>query len=111
MYIIEMVDDWDRTVQTWTINRSEEEVYDFVEKLNSGLSKELRRKVKSNNDYYFYYRKCEVNDFPSENELMELMKPSEFELEMTNSTYDIGLLEGIKDWNVTNVTDFTNLFK
>ena len=42
MYIIEMVDDWDRTIQTWIVNRSEEEVSDFVNTMNSGLANKLR---------------------------------------------------------------------
>ena len=50
MYIIEVVDDWDRTIQTWVVNRSEEEVSDFVNTMNSGLADKLRREVKSNRD-------------------------------------------------------------
>ena len=69
MYIIEMVDDWDRTIQTWIVNRSEEEVSDFVNTMNSGLADKLRREVESNRDCYFYYRKHGVLDLPTEEEL------------------------------------------
>ena len=48
MYIIEMVDDWDRTIQTWIVNRSEEEVSDFINTMNSGLADELRKEVNGN---------------------------------------------------------------
>lgn len=111
MYIIEMVDDWDRTIQTWIVNRSEEEVSDFINTMNSGLADELRKEVQSNTECYFYYRKCNVIDLPTEEEIKELLKPSDFELSMrepcdSGITYDM-----IKDWDVTKVTDFSNIFK
>ena len=111
MYIIEMVDDWDRTIQTWIVNRSEEEVSDFVNIMNSGLADKLRKEVKSCTDCYFYYRKCNAIDLPTEEEIKELLRPSDFELSMrepSNSgiTYDM-----IKDWDITKVTDFSNIFK
>ena len=74
MYIIEMVDDWDRTIQTWIVNRSEEEVSDFVRTMNLGLADKLRKEVKSSTECYFYYRKCEVIDLPTEEEIKELLK-------------------------------------
>ena len=111
MYIIEMVDDWDRTLQTWIVNRSEEEVSNFVNTMNSGLADKLRKEVKSNTECYFYYRKHDVIDLPTEEEIKELLRPSDFELSMrepSNSdiTYDM-----IKDWDTTKVTDFSNMFK
>ena len=111
MYIIEMVDDWDRTIQTWIVNRSEEEVSDFVNTMNSGLANKLIKEVKSNRECYFYYRKEEVNDLPTEEEIKELLRPSDFELSMreTNST---GLMnEMLLNWDVTKVTDMMDMFK
>ena len=111
MYIIEMVDDWDRTIQTWIVNRSEEEVSEFVERMNSGLANRLRKEVKSNIECYFYYRKCGVIDLPTEEEIKELLKPSEFELSMrdVNST---GLTnEMLLNWDISKVTDMSNMFK
>ena len=114
MYIIEMVDDWDRTIQTWIVNRSEEEVSDFVNTMNSGLSDKLRKEVKSNSDCYFYYRKHDVVDLPTEEEIKELLIPSDFELSMSEPsdsgiTYDM-----IQDWNIEEMlkaTDMMNMFK
>ena len=111
MYIIEMVDDWDRTIQTWIVNRSEEEVSDFVNTMNSGLANKLSEEVKSYTECYFYYRKYSVIDLPTEEEIKDLLKPSEFELSMrepcdSGITYDM-----IKDWDSTKVTDFSNMFK
>ena len=112
MYIIEMVDDWDRTIQTWIVNRSEEEVSDFVNTLNSGLADKLRKEVKSCTECYFYYRKCEVIDLPTEEEIKELLKPSDFELSMrvpiSNTTITDEML---LNWDTTKVTDFSNMFK
>lgn len=111
MYIIEMVDDWDRTVQTWIVNRSEEEVSDFVNMMNSGLADKLRKEVESCTECYFYYRKCEVIDLPTEEEIKELLRPSDFESPMieTNST---GLTnEMLLNWDITKVTDISGLFK
>ena len=79
MYIIEMVDDWDRTLHTWIVNRSEEEVSDFVNTMNSSLADKLRKEVKSNTECYFYYRKCSVIDLQTEEEIKDLLKQSEFE--------------------------------
>ena len=111
MYIIEMVDDWDRTIKTWIINRSEEEVSDFVNTMNSGLADKLRKEVESNTECYFYYRKCEVIDLPTEEEIKELLKPSDFELSMREPC-DSGIsYDMIKDWDVTKVADFSNMFK
>ena len=111
MYIIEMVDDWDRTIKTWIVNRSEEEVSNFVNTMNLGLANKLREEVKSCTECYFYYRKCEVIDLPTEEEIKELLKPSDFELSMREScdsgiTYDM-----IKDWDITKVTDMIDVFK
>ena len=111
MYIIEMVDDWDRTIQTWIVNRSEEEVSDFVNTMNSGLANKLSEEVKSYTECYFYYRKYSVIDLPTEEEIKDLLKPSEFELSMrepcdSGITYDM-----IKDGDSTKVTDFSNMFK
>ena len=111
MYIIEMVDDWDRTLKTWIVNRSEEEVSDFVNTMNSGLADKLRKEVQSNTECYFYYRKCGVIDLPTEEEIKELLRPSDFELSMrepceSGITYDM-----IKDWDITKVTDMTDMFK
>ena len=111
MYIIEMVDDWDRTIQTWIVNRSEEEVSDFVNTMNSGLANKLSEEVKSYTECYFYYRKYSVIDLPTEEEIKDLLKPSEFELSMrepcdSDITHDM-----IKDWDSTKVTDFSNMFK
>lgn len=111
MYIIEMVDDWDRTIKTWIVNRSEEEVSDFVSTMNSGLANKLSEEVKSYTECYFYYRKCEVIDLPTEEEIKELLRPSDFELSMreTNST---GLMnEMLLNWDVTKVTDMMDMFK
>ena len=111
MYIIEMVDDWDRTIQTWIVNRSEEEVSDFVSTMNSGLADKLRKEVKSCTECYFYYRKCGVIDLPTEEEIKELLKPSDFELSMREPC-DSGIsYDMIKDWDITKVTDFSNMFK
>ena len=111
MYIIEMVDDWDRTIQTWIVNCSEEEVIDFVNTMNYGLADKLRKEVKSNTEYYFYYRKHDVIDLPTEEEIKELIRPSDFELSMrepcdSGITYDM-----IKNWDITKVTDMTDMFK
>lgn len=111
MYIIEMVDDWDRTIKTWIVNRSEEEVSDFVSTMNSGLANKLSEEVKSYTECYFYYRKCEVIDLPTEEEIKELLRPSDFELSMreTNST---GLMnEMLLNWDVTKVTEMMDMFK
>jgi hypothetical protein len=78
MYIIEMVDDWDRTIKTWIVNRSEEEVSDFVNTMNSGLADKLSDEVESNSEYRFYYSKHSVIDLPTEEEIKELMKPDVF---------------------------------
>ena len=112
MYIIEMVDDWDRTIQTWIVNRSEEEVSDFVRTMNLGLADKLRKEVKSSTECYFYYRKCEVIDLPTEEEIKELLKPSDFELSMREQPCKSGVTyDMIKDWDITKVTDFSNMFK
>ena len=111
MYIIEMVDDWDRTIQTWIVNRSEEEVSDFVNTMNSGLADKLRKEVKSNTECYFYYRKCSVIDLPTEEEIKELLKPSDFELSMREPCESGISYDMIKDWDITKVTDFSNMFK
>ena len=111
MYIIEMVDDWDRTIKTWIVNRSEKEVSDFVSTMNSGLANKLSEEVKSYTECYFYYRKCEVIDLPTEEEIKELLRPSDFELSMreTNST---GLMnEMLLNWDVTKVTEMMDMFK
>ena len=111
MYIIEMVDDWDRTIQTWIVNRSEEEVSDFVNTMNSGLADKLRKEVQSNTECYFYYRKHDVLDLPTEEEIKELLKPSDFELSMREPS-DSGIIyDMIKDWDTSKVTDFSNMFK
>ena len=111
MYIIEMVDDWDRTLYTWIVNRSEEEVSDFVNTMNYGLANKLREEVKSNTEYYFYYRKCEVIDLPTEEEIKELLKPSDFELSMREPCESGISYDMIKDRDITKVTDFSNMFK
>ena len=111
MYIIEMVDDWDRTLHTWIVNRSEEEVSDFVSTMNSGLADKLRKEVKSSTECYFYYRKCGVIDLPTEEEIKELLKPSDFELSMREPC-DSGIsYDMIKDWDITKVTDMIDMFK
>ena len=112
MYIIEMVDDWDRTIQTWIVNRSEEEVSDFVNTMNSGLADKLSREVKSYTDCYFYYRKCDVIDLPTEEEIKELLKPSDFELSMREPNSNTSITdEMLLNWDITKVTDFSNIFK
>ena len=111
MYIIEMVDDWDRTIQTWIVNRSEEEVSDFVNTMNSGLADKLRKEVKSNTECYFYYRKHDVIDLPTEEEIKELLRPSDFELSMREPCESGISYDMIKDWDITKVTDFSNMFK
>ena len=111
MYIIEMVDDWDRTIQTWIVNRSEEEVSDFVNTMNSGLANKLSEEVKSYTECYFYYRKCEVIELPTEEEIKELLKPSDFELSMREPCESGISYDMIKDWDITKVTDFSNMFK
>lgn len=114
MYIIEMVDDWDRTIQTWIVNRSEEEVSDFVNTMNSGLADKLRKEVKSNTECYFYYRKCNIIDLPTEEEIKDLLKPSEFELSMKETSDSDITYDMIKDWNIEEMlkaTDMMNMFK
>lgn len=112
MYIIEMVDDWDRTIKTWIINRSEEEVSDFVKTMNSGLADKLGKEVKSLTDCYFYYRKCEVIDLPTEEEIKELLKPSEFELSMRESISSTTMTdEMMLNCDTTKVTNMTNMFE
>ena len=112
MFIIEMVDDWDRTIQTWIVNRSEEEVIDFVKTMNSGLADKLGKEVKSLTDCYFYYRKCDVIDLPTEEEIKELLRPSEFELSMREPSSHTSITdEMLLNWDVTKFTDFSNLFK
>lgn len=112
MYIIEMVDDWDRTIQTWIVNRSEEEVSDFVNTMNCGLADKLRKEAQSNTDCYFYYRKCEVIDLPTEEEIKELLKPSDFELSMRETITSTTITdEMLLNWDITKVTDFSNMFK
>ena len=112
MYIIEMVDDWDRTINTWIVNLSEEEVNDFVNTMNSGLADKLREEVKSCTECYFYYRKCEVIDLPTEEEIKELLRPSEFELSMGELSSHTSITgEMLLNWDITKVTDFSNLFK
>jgi hypothetical protein len=112
MYIIEMVDDWDRTIKTWIVNCSEEEVSDFVNTMNSGLADKLSKEVKSYTECYFYYRKCGVIDLPTEEEIKELLKPSDFEISMREQPCESGITyDMIKDWDATKVTDMTNMFK
>ena len=112
MYIIEMVDDWDRTIKTWIVNRSEEEVSDFVSTMNSGLANKLSEEVKSYTECYFYYRKCEVIDLPTEEEIKELLRPSDFELSMREPSSIITITdEMLLNWDTTKVTDFSNMFK
>lgn len=112
MYIIEMVDDWDRTLYTWIVNRSEEEVSDFVNTMNSGLANKLSEEVKSNTEYYFYYRKCEVIDLPTEEEIKELIKPIDRDLFKIESISSTSLMdEMVLNWDITKVTDMTNMFK
>jgi hypothetical protein len=112
MYIIEMVDDWDRTLHTWIVNRSEEEVSDFVNRMNSGLADKLRKEVKSNIDCYFYYRKHDVIDLPTEEEIKELLKPSDFELSMREPISNTSITdEMLLNWDITKVADFPNMFK
>ena len=112
MYIIEMVDDWDRTLYTWTVNRSEKEVVDFIGTMNSGLVDKLRKEVKSNTECYFYYRKCNVIDLPTEEEIKELLKPSDFELSMREPSSHTSITdEMLLNWDITKVTDMTNMFK
>ena len=112
MYIIEMVDDWDRTIKTWIVNRSEEEVSDFVSTMNSGLANKLSEEVKSYTECYFYYRKCEVIDLPTEEEIKELLRPSDFELSMREPSSNITITdEMLLNWDTTKVTDFSNMFK
>lgn len=112
MYIIEMVDDWDRTIQTWIVNRSEEEVSDFVNTMNSGLADKLRKEVKSCTECYFYYRKCGVIDLPTEEEIKELLRPSDFELSMREPSSNTTITdEMLLNWDATKVTDFSNMFK
>ena len=112
MYIIEMVDDWDRTIQTWIVNRSEEEVSDFVNTMNSGLADKLRREVKSNRDCHFYYRKHDITDLPTEEEIKELLRPSDFELSMSEPSSNTTITdEMLLNWDTTKITDFSNMFK
>lgn len=112
MYIIEMVDDWDRTIKTWIVNRSEEEVSDFVSTMNSGLANKLSEEVKSFTECYFYYRKCEVIDLPTEEEIKELLKPSDFELSMREPISNTSITdEMLLNWDITKVADFPNMFK
>ena len=112
MYIIEMVDDWDRTLYTWIVNRSEEEVSDFVNTMNYGLADKLREEVKSNTEYYFYYRKCEVIDLPTEEEIKELIKPIDRDLSKIESISSTSIMdEMVLNWDTTKVTDMTNMFK
>ena len=112
MYIIEMVDDWDRTIKTWIVNRSEEEVSDFVSTMNSGLVNKLSEEVKSYTECYFYYRKCEVIELPTEEEIKELLKPCDFELSTVEINNSTGLTtEMLLNWDTTKVTDISGLFK
>ena len=112
MYIIEMVDDWDRTIQTWIVNRSEEEVSDFVNTMNYGLFDKLRKEVKSNTDYYFYYRKCAVIDLPTEEEIKELLRPIDRDLSMIESISSTSITdEMLLNWDITKVTDMSDMFK
>ena len=112
MYIVEMIDSWDRTVKSWCVECSKEEVENFVDTLNKGLSDELENKAESNEQYYFYYHEVKLSKLPSEEELIELMKPSEFELSMREQPSNSGLtLEMIRDWEISNVTDFSGMFK
>jgi hypothetical protein len=106
-----MVDDWDRTIKTWIVNRSEEEVSDFVSTMNSGLANKLSEEVKSYTECYFYYRKCEVIELPTEEEIKELLKPCDFELSMREPCESGISYDMIKDWDITKVTDFSNMFK
>ena len=112
MYIIDMVDDWDRTIKTWIVNRSEEEISDFVSTMNSGLANKLSEEVKSYTDCYFYYRKCEVIELPTEEEIKELLRPSDFELSMREPISNTTITdEMLLNWDTTKVTDFSNMFK
>jgi hypothetical protein len=112
MYIIEMVDDWDRTLYTWIVNCSEEEVSDFVNRMNYGLFDKLRKEVKSNTECYFYYRKCGVIDLPTEEEIKELIKPIDRDLSKIESISSTSITdEMLLNWDITKVTDMTNMFK
>lgn len=112
MYIIEMIDDWDRTIKTWIVNRSEDEVINFVNTMNSVLANKLKEEVESNRECYFYYRKEEVVDLPTEEEIKELLRPSDFELSMRESVSNTIITDEILlNWDTAKFTDMSGLFK
>lgn len=111
MYIVDMIDSWDRTVRSWVVDYSEEEVKQFVENLNNGKTDELSLYVKSNESFWFTYYKMDIEPLPSDTELMEIMKPSEWELQRRETESSSGLsYDMIKDWEVV-IPDFTEMFK
>ena len=101
MYMLEMMDSWDRTVMSWCVECSEDVLESFVKKYNN-----------FKNEYYFYYYKLEVGVLPTEEELCALVKPTEFELKMRepiNSTFSVG--ENLLEWDTSKVTDLSDVFK
>ena len=112
MYIIEMVDDWDRTIKIWIVNCSEDEVINFVNTMNSVLANKLSEEVESNRECYFYYRKEEVVDLPTEEEIKELLRPSDFELSMREPVSNTIITdETLLNWDTAKFTDMSGLFK
>ena len=80
------------------------------------LVKNYEKKAKSNNLYYFTYRKVEAIDtLPLEEEIIELMRPYDYWFNLENDSDDENVSEGvltveyIKKWDIA--IDFTNLFK
>lgn len=112
MFIIEMIDSWDRTVKTWCVDYTKETVENFVNTLNKGLLYELEEQANSHEQYYFYYEEVKLSELPSEEEIIEIIKPSNFEFELGESNSNSGLtLDMIQNWDMSSVTDMSEMFK
>jgi hypothetical protein len=98
MYILEMIDSWDRTIKSWCVKCSEDVIKGFVKKYNN-----------FEYEYYFSYHKLEVSGLPTEEELHELVESTEFELEMRESTFQVG--ENLLKWDTSKDTNPSNMFK
>ena len=112
MFIIEMIDSWDRTVKTWCVDYTKETVENFVNTLNKGLLYELEEQANSHEQYYFYYEEVKLSELPTEEEILELIKPKDLDLSMIESISSTSITDEILlNWDITKVTDMTNMFK
>lgn len=112
MFIIEMIDSWDRTVKTWCVDYTKETVENFVNILNKELLYELEKQANSCEQYYFYYEEVKLSELPTEGEIIEIINLNKFEIDLGESKSNSGLtLDMIQNWDMSNVTDMSGMFK